>query len=383
MKILFISSFILFEQTRFGGSKRLFYFAEALKKVADVDLICIDGCKEIDSFSIQPSGYANFKVMNRSERRDVLSRILYSDLDLKANRYDILSEITGFLKDKVYDFVLCAFPLSLSLLPYVSDKNTNITYLEDDLYFEKLNNIIANSFILSPKWIIKKLKLIQLLHYYNNAFKRVGKFICISEQERLIVQNVFPEMKVFIIKYGINREEYPLLPRSNSNTIGFIGNYNHLPNSDALNYFFSTLFNRLDNKYNVIIAGYKIPEDILIKYSNCQSVTFMENVENLIDFYNQIDIFINPIVSGRGLRTKLIEAASFGKPIISTNLGAEGLEDLRILRFTDDHEFIENVTLLFTNKEIYKNIIDDNVKIIDEQYEIKPLTNKLIDILRE
>jgi len=54
------------------------------------------------------------------------------------------------------------------------------------------------------------------------------------------------------------------------------------------------------------------------------------DVEDLTQFYGSIGIFINPLRQGRGLRTKVVEAAAFGRRFLSTAFGAEGLEELQL-----------------------------------------------------
>jgi glycosyltransferase involved in cell wall biosynthesis len=49
-------------------------------------------------------------------------------------------------------------------------------------------------------------------------------------------------------------------------------------------------------------------------------------VENLREAYARANVVINPMVIGTGLKTKSVEALSFGRPLVTTSCGAEGLE---------------------------------------------------------
>jgi glycosyltransferase involved in cell wall biosynthesis len=51
----------------------------------------------------------------------------------------------------------------------------------------------------------------------------------------------------------------------------------------------------------------------------------IENVLNPVDFYSSYQVLIVPLLSGSGVRIKIIEGMSYGKPIISTSVGAEGI----------------------------------------------------------
>jgi glycosyltransferase involved in cell wall biosynthesis len=380
VNILVISSFLLFKETRFGGSKRLYFFIEELKKYAEIDLICIDGCKEIDRYKKECSGYNYFKIIQRKEKRDLKSRILFSDLDLRANKYDSIQEISKYLEYKSYDSVIIAFPLALALQKVISKKNKDFIYIEDDLYFEKIRQTAQNSKFLSLKYIIKYYKYFQTIHFYKKNIKRAKTYVCISEQEQLIVWKKFPTINCTILKYGIHLDDFPQIKVSKTKALGFIGNYNHTPNVDAVNYLFKSIFDKRISEYPIIIGGQNLPDEFTKKYS-INNVTFLSDLQNISTFYENIFIFINPIISGRGLRTKLIEAAAFGRPIVSTPLGGEGLDDLEILYFGNSKEFYDNIDLLYHDFKKYSEIVEKNRNVICTNYDITKIILDLTTIL--
>jgi glycosyltransferase involved in cell wall biosynthesis len=51
----------------------------------------------------------------------------------------------------------------------------------------------------------------------------------------------------------------------------------------------------------------------------------MGYVKDTKEFYSKIDFLIAPLCSGSGTRIKILESLSYGKPVITTNIGAEGL----------------------------------------------------------
>jgi glycosyltransferase involved in cell wall biosynthesis len=382
LNILVISSFLLFKDTRFGGSKRLYYFTEELKRYGSVDLICIDGCKEIDSYKSEYEGFNYSKIVLRREKRDLKNRILFSDLDLRANRYDTIEDVSKYLKNRIYDAVLVAFPLALEFLKFVSNSNENIVYIEDDLHLEKIRQIAKNARFFSITNAIKTFKYFQTLQFYKEHLKRVKNFICISDQEKNIVSKIFPAIECQVLKYGINLKDFVTMKAPGNKSIGFIGNFNHQPNTDAVHFLFRSIINHEDLNYQIVIGGQNPPDDFIKNYSKYANVKFMNDIVNLSEFYKKIDVFINPIVSGRGLRTKLIEAAAFGRPLMSTPLGGEGLEDLEILYFNNHMEFYRQLELLCNDKKRYLEIVEKNMNVVFSNYEISNVTKQLALILR-
>jgi polysaccharide biosynthesis protein PslH len=57
-----------------------------------------------------------------------------------------------------------------------------------------------------------------------------------------------------------------------------------------------------------------------------RNVELLGNVESLHEFFKEIDLFVNPMVVGTGLKIKSVEALSYGVPFLSTDIGTEGID---------------------------------------------------------
>ena len=103
-------------------------------------------------------------------------------------------------------------------------------------------------------------------------------------------------------------------------------------------------------------------------------------MEDLTQFYRSIGIFINPVRQGRGLRTKVVEAAAFGRPILSTALGAEGLEELQLRLCETKEQFLEALRTLVGNEE-YHRVAEHNREAVVRSFSSAKLGETLMDIL--
>lgn len=81
--------------------------------------------------------------------------------------------------------------------------------------------------------------------------------------------------------------------------------------------------------------------------------TKLGRVDTLQEYYDQISFSINPIQNGTGLNIKGIEALSYGKPLISTRVGAKGLLNTEgaIIVCEEAEEFIDAIVLLLRDRE--------------------------------
>jgi glycosyltransferase involved in cell wall biosynthesis len=334
MRLLFISSFYLFPETRYGGAKRLYYFAREWSRYAQLTVISMDACVECPVGAEPRSGFADFLFVPGRKGTGWRERFLDAPEDVRPIVAANLERIRSFLAGRTFDAILLAFPWSLSFLDQALEGiDAPITYLEDDLSFERYRleaGAARNPF----RKAAKRIRQWQVLSFYRPRIARVVRFVGISPQEMDAMARHFPGPKRFMASYGLPLEEYPFLPPpSGGPVLGFIGNYGHPPNEVALRWLAEGLAAAIRLRcpgVRLILAGKGIPAWAHDAFRGQGDVELREDVADLRGFYAGISAFINPIRSGRGMRTKLVEAAAFGRPIISSALGAEGLEDLEL-----------------------------------------------------
>jgi glycosyltransferase involved in cell wall biosynthesis len=111
-------------------------------------------------------------------------------------------------------------------------------------------------------------------------------------------------------------------------SILFIGSYNYKPNVDAADILISKIWPIILNSVpdsKLYIAGGS--QDLIPSFgSERQNVVYTGFVEDLDALYANVQIICCPIFTAGGTRVKIIEAAAYGKAIVSTEVGAEGLD---------------------------------------------------------
>jgi len=382
MNILFISSYYLFDKTRFGGSKRLYLLAKELQKHATVTLLCLDGCEEIQTVMENIQDHSDFKrflFVPKADNRSFLKKIFSSGLIIENELISQRDAIAPFLNAESYDAVVLAFPLALSFINTVITPGAfPIIYIEDDLFLEKIQFEKRFSFF-APLYRFFRHRQLRL--FYQKKLAYCKTILAISNQEKDLLKKRFPKANVGVLGYGIPLEEFPFIPSFPSAfSIGFIGNYYHTPNAEGLRWFLQAIYPTLQASIPALkfyCAGRSIPQDVRNAYSRNNSIQWLCDIENLADFYSNISVFVNPIISGRGMRTKLIECAAFGRPIISTRLGCEGFEEFHVEVAETAGEFAASCHKFIANKSLLPTIAKANRTIIEQQYTIEKVGQKL------
>lgn len=119
----------------------------------------------------------------------------------------------------------------------------------------------------------------------------------------------------------------------------FVGGFHHTPNIDAVQWFLQNVYNKIIAKRKdipFVICGSNPPED-LVKFIDIFKhelhfddivLTGYVNDEVLAQYYRHCRMVIAPLRFGGGVKGKVIEAMSFGCPIITTQYGVQGIKEL-------------------------------------------------------
>jgi O-antigen biosynthesis protein len=153
---------------------------------------------------------------------------------------------------------------------------------------------------------------------------------CTAENKEYLL-GFLPHMRDRIddhVRAGIDTERYQFaLHGREPGTMLFLGSFRHLPNLEALNWFLLHVFPCVlaeEPAARLIVVGSEPPPaHTLPNYgSSVELVGFMDDVREALARYS---VFVCPILTGSGVRVKLLEAFAAGIPVVSTRLGAEGL----------------------------------------------------------
>jgi glycosyltransferase involved in cell wall biosynthesis len=107
--------------------------------------------------------------------------------------------------------------------------------------------------------------------------------------------------------------------------VGFLGSLDYRPNQEAALWIAEELQPRLAGKARLHIAGSRAPEWLRTRLQ-ASGVTFAGEVPDASAYLRGMRVVIAPILSGGGMRIKILEAMAAGKAVVSTTIGAEGID---------------------------------------------------------
>jgi glycosyltransferase involved in cell wall biosynthesis len=186
----------------------------------------------------------------------------------------------------------------------------------------------------------------------------LGKFdviIAIQSTEKKMFQEILPEKRVIDAPYP-----YFVHPHEQRNApavrIGYIGTASP-ENKDAIASFIDNVWMPLKGKYgqSITFGIYGKISDALETYRNIEGLTIYGKFDDLKQVYANLDIVVNPVRSGGGLKIKNIEALCHSLPLVTTPCGAQGLEGAVNDAFVCCESYSEQIDMiseLVDNKEL-------------------------------
>jgi glycosyltransferase involved in cell wall biosynthesis len=184
-------------------------------------------------------------------------------------------------------------------------------------------------------------------------------FVC-SEEDRSYLDNVGTNDAVMAMP---NAVAMPAIvpPTTAEQTVLFLGGYQYEPNAQAAQRLIMNIWPKIRQQLplaRLIIAGAE-PERIEAFEHSPAGVEFTHFVKDLSELYARSRVVCSPISIGGGTRVKIIEAAAWAKPIVSTSIGAEGLsfkDEVEILLRDDDDSIAAECVRLLQDDELCRSL---------------------------
>ena len=203
----------------------------------------------------------------------------------------------------------------------------------------------------------------------------------VSDREAQKIENELKGDHVITIPIGMSVSEiYKDKRTSNLFKIGFIGSLDWSPNINGLKWFVSKVWSQC-NSAKIIechIAGAYAGSDV--QFLKEESLNYIGQVESSADFMLTLDLLIVPLFSGSGTRVKILEAMSLGVPVLSTSLGAEGIDvhpGSNILVADTQWDWIGIVKDYSKKSDALIEIGRNAQELIREKYNIEAIGKKL------
>ncbi|MDD4603461.1 MAG: glycosyltransferase family 4 protein [Bacteroidales bacterium] len=233
------------------------------------------------------------------------------------------------------------------------------------------------------KWYISHLAH-TLKRYEKKIIREIDGIIAITPTDaEYFGRSIQNQGKIIDIPFGIDPNQYPVdFKEVEFPSLFTLGSMNWIPNQEGIRWFLTNVWLDIHNQFPTLkyyLAGREMPS--WMRSLNLPNVIVLGEVEDARIFISSKAIMIVPLFSGSGIRIKIIEGMAMGKTIISTSLGAEGIDcsdRANILIANLPCEFFEMISVSVTDRSLCERIGIQARKLVEEKYQTKKLIQKLI-----
>ena len=168
----------------------------------------------------------------------------------------------------------------------------------------------------------------------------------------------------------------------------FWGNLEFGPNSSALRYFYENVYRPYlaDSGLEWCIVGRNPEPWLLDKATSCKSIRLTGYVEDLFSLIREYPVMVNPMISGGGMKNKVLEAFALNITVVSTPLGMESIDGAiagtHYLEADDPEEFAKSIQSLLDDEPKRSAIAENAKKLLLEKFTWKKTGEQWVRIFQ-
>jgi len=247
-------------------------------------------------------------------------------------------------------------------------------------------NAVNEKNILKKKYLKTLAK--QLKKYELSRLSKYDYLIPISDVDAEYFKKLDDEIPVHVCPASFDEE---LLKPDNSKTqvpsLFFLASLDWIPNVEGLKWFLDNVWGKVSAEFPELkfyIAGRNMTDAVKKLFK--KNAIMLGEIDDAYSFMNSKQIMIVPLFSGSGMRVKIIEGMAMGKVIISTAIGAEGIEaenNKNILLANNKEEFISQIRKCITDKQICETLGENAKKFVQDIFSARSTAKNLIDFYKK
>lgn len=376
MKILFLQKRLLFP-TDSGGKIRTLNILRHLANWHDVTYLCNVSQSESEFLDDMRSLGMEVITIPWNEAKRGSSRF-YRDLALNVlspfpfnvdKDYDprLRQQAKNQIESKQFDLLICDFvQMARNCIGFKQIPMLLFQHNVESQIFQRHAN--SNSSLLRRAYMWLQWK--KMHRFENRVGDEFNRVVAVSQRDRELFEAKFGWQHVDVVDTAVNTEFFQPNPNpAISRRCAFVGSMDWLPNEGAVLYFAREIWPSVRAKFpdaTFMIVGRNPPHSVRA-LENQNGISVTGSVPDVRPYMAEAEVIVVPLLVGGGTRLKVFEAMAMGKPIVSTSLGAEGLNvshENNILLADSPDAFQSEISRLFLSTELRKRIAAEALSMV-------------------
>lgn len=366
-----------------GEAIAVTYLSKALRDLGcEITLLCMNTTKHYMDLGRLPSDFDHYKEIHCTELDNSIKPIEAFLHLFKSSSYHVTRFVSDEFRDKLIEVLQSeSFDIiqleTLYLAPYVETikeySKAPIVMRAHNVEHEIWDRISSNTSFFPKKWYLNHLTK-KLKEYEVGKLNSYDYLIALTQRDLRKFKTLGYKNGASASPIGIVTDHYKVQQSATDKplSICFIGSLDWIPNIEGLNWFLYKVWPGIVRHFPDVtlhVAGRNTPP--AIEQLHLKNVVIHGEVPDAKAFISRHTAMVVPLFSGSGMRVKILEGMALGKVIISTSLGAEGIDarHMQELMIADDEaDFIEAIGYLVDHPEQVSDIGESARAFVKDHY---------------
>ncbi len=389
MRVLFVTPYLPVPPD-FGGAIRMYHLIREAARAHEVTILSLAGPGDDPALSQQelgptiavPVAWTGRQPPSAAKRLSQL-RSLFS---LRSAQYRqmvrpaLQAALDRLLRERPVDLVQFEFSLTgLYQLPRGIPTVLDVHNVEHDLVRQ-----VARRGSLARRWF-NALEWRKLRRDELEAWGRASTCLATSVADGRIIEGATGRPAV-VIPNGVDPERLPRRPLAlgRPDRLLFVGALRYWPNAEGVRFFVTQVLPRLRDRIagvEFVVAGADPPPE-LVELAGVPGVRLVGRVPDPGPWLEQAGIVVVPLLSGGGTRLKVLEAFAAGRPVVSTTVGAAGLDvvdGVHLLLADSPEEMAAAIVRLVESFELCVRLTENAWQLVDARYRWSAIGRRLLE----
>lgn len=307
-----------------------------------------------------------------------LAILNFSDEEKKA--------LAQLLKKEEFDIIHAE---TFYVSPHIPKVSTPLVLVDQTIEYQVYEHFVKNFRV----WLLKPLLWIDVLkikYWETYYWKKAIKVIAVSEKDAEVMRMYVPKEKVEIVPNPVGEDLMKKVGLHYSKKILFMGNYNWMQNVEAAEILVKLIFPKIKKRIpdaSLVIAGQNIEKVSHLKNQDIQMLGLaIDDIQGVVKAYHTAGILLAPLYGPAGGRVKIIGGMAAMLPVVTTNIGIQGIDAINgksaLFAKTPD-ELVKLGVKLLTDKNLYTKIALTARKLAEEKYSYQSIAKKLDAVYKE
>lgn len=230
----------------------------------------------------------------------------------------------------------------------------------------------------------------KLSRFERSVCRRFDRVVWVSEKDRTAIREDDREADSGavdrIIPIATDPSERPLIKRRpDPFRVTFVGGMHWPPNADGIRWFADQVWPRVVEEVpgaRLTVIGKRPPAVLKRLEGTCDVVGF---APHLNPYLEETAVFVVPLRSGAGMRVKILDAWCWGLPVVSTSIGAEGLEvrpGENLLLGDSPEELASSIVEASHDRQLSTRLVDGGRQTVSEHYDWRKVYPRWDEVYR-